>query len=248
MKKTLRIAAFILAAIFFAGTVLLQPSVSNAEEQTGEALSGFKKQGGYYYYYENGKPVKGWKKIGKYRYYFDKKGRMATGTKKIKGILRVFRTNGKWINTASMDRKAAKKSSRTDYLVLVNINKKVTKVYQGSKGNWKPVRSILCTVGDPTKGWDTVKGTFYVGRSSWGNPTTRGYSFEDSEGHTLYYWTRFCDDFLFHSQLYENNSFVLTRENNALGKALSHGCVRMRYQDAKWIYYHVPDGSKVIVY
>lgn len=247
MKKTVRIGAILLAAVLFAGSLLLVQTPANAAENGG-GLSGWQNQGGYRYYYVNGKPVKGWKKIGKYKYHFDRYGRMATGTQKIKRRLEVFRTNGKWINTESMDKKAAKRSSRTNYLVLVSLKKKVTKVYKGWKGNWKPVRNILCTVGNPAKGWDTVKGTFYVGYTTNGNPVTRGYSFEDSEGHTLYYWTRFCDSFLFHSRLYERNTRILTKADNALGKALSHGCVRMNIKDAKWIYSRVPDGSKVVVY
>ena len=266
MKKVVRSLCLVFACLLFAG-LLLEAVPAKAAEETGgvaksgtqttknaskkstkKAYTGWVKKGGYTYYLKKGKTVKGWRKIKTAKYYFNKKGRMVTGTKKINGRLEVFRPDGRWISTASLDKRAAKKSSATNYLIMVSITKRVTKVYVGERGNWTPVRNILCTVGNPDKGWDTVRGTFYVGYSSWGNPVTRGYSFEDEDGHTLYYWTRFCDSFLFHSQLYDLNTFNLTPYENELGEALSHGCVRMDIKDARWIYNHVPDGSKVVVY
>ena len=33
-----------------------------------------------------------------------------------------------------------------------------------------------------------------------------------------------------------------------LGMGLSHGCVRLQIDNAKWIYDNIPRGSKVVVY
>ena len=177
-------------------------------------------------------------------------GIIATETVTIDGRDEVFRMDGRWINTTAMDTKASSYyySTTSDYLILVNCADRVTKVYKKSSGGWAILKNYLCTVGDDSKGWGTVKGDFYIGKSSTGNPVTRGYSFDDGEGHTLYYWTRFCDSYLFHSMLYDQDTYDLSKENNDLGEAESHGCVRLRFENAKWIYNNIPDGTRVIVY
>lgn len=190
----------------------------------------------------------GWLSWNGSRYYLKSDGSFATESLEINGRLEVFRMDGRWIDTNNMDKKASTYSSNTNFLILVNTNDRVTKIYKKSSGKWVVAKNYLCTVGDNRKGWNTIKGDFYVGYSSWGNPYTRGYSFVDSENHTLYYWVRFCDSFLFHSQLYDLNTYHLSTKDNALGEALSHGCVRLRFENAKWIYNNIPDGTRVIVY
>ncbi|MBR2696512.1 MAG: L,D-transpeptidase family protein [Parasporobacterium sp.] len=205
-------------------------------------------KGSWYLMGDDGVMVTGWHFENGAYYYLQDSGKMATETVYIGSKQEVFQTNGKWINTNDMDSKAQGYNSSTSYLILVDLNKRVTKVYKGSYGNWKVEQAYLCTVGDTSKGWDTTTGDFYVGYSAWGNPITRGYSFDDSDGHTLYYWTRFNDAYLFHSILYDGGTYNESVYGNALGEALSHGCVRMRIQNAKWIYDNVPDKSRVIVY
>ena len=201
------------------------------------------------YQVDKGRIISGWVIYNGAKYYFTGSGTMATETVTIGGRKEVFRMNGQWIDTSKMDTKAAGYGSSTNYLILVNTADKVTKIYWWNGSGWSVSQNYLCTIGNSSKGWNTVKGDFYVGYSpQYGSPYTRGYSFNDSDGHTLYYWTRFCDDFLFHSQLYDLYSYDLTTTGNALGEELSHGCVRLRIDNAKWIYDNIPDGTRVIVY
>lgn len=190
----------------------------------------------------------GWVQFLGDKYYFIGGAKMATESVTVDGKPEVFRTDGKWIDTSSMDTKASGYNSNTNYLILVDTSKKVTKVYVKVASRWTPLKNYLCTVGDTSKGWGTIKGSFYVGYNSGGYYSTRGYSFNDSEGHTLYYWTRFCDDFLFHSMLYDYGTYNPSIYGNDLGVEQSHGCVRLRFENAKWIYENVPDYSRVIVY
>ena len=100
------------------------------------------------------------------------------------------------------------------------------------------VRTFPCSSG--AKGSETPKGTFSVGG--------RGKSFYSTtvqEGG--YYWTRFYDDFLFHSVPFDENYKIETEEAAKLGTAASHGCIRLALNDAKWIYEHIPDGTKVMI-
>ncbi len=219
--------------------------------QTGAMKTGWLRQGGrWYFLLPSGAMAENcWGKDGRDWYYFDADGQYVTETVTIDDRLEVFRTNGKYINTVSMDNMAAGLDSSTYYLILVSIDKCVTKIYEWIDGEWIPVQLYLCTVGDPSKGWDTVEGDFYIGYSpEYGSPYPRGYSFVDGEGHTLYYWTRFCDDYLFHSILYDQGTYNVSTSGNALGEKLSHGCVRMRVENAQWIYNNIPDGTRVIVY
>ena len=203
-----------------------------------------------WYYLQPGSGIMqtGWLLLGSNWYYLQKNGEMATETITIDGKQEVFHTNGVWIDSNSMDLKSSNYSSNTNYLILVDLAKKVTKVYKRNVSNWDVEKAFLCTVGNDSKGWGTIKGDFYIGQSSWGNSTWKGYSFEDEEGHTLYYWTRFCDSFLFHSVLYESGTWSITPYNNNLGQSLSHGCIRLRAENAKWIYDNIPYGTRVIVY
>jgi lipoprotein-anchoring transpeptidase ErfK/SrfK len=36
--------------------------------------------------------------------------------------------------------------------------------------------------------------------------------------------------------------------DDRVGMALSHGCVRLRLENAKWIYDNIPYGTKVVSY
>ena len=223
---------------------------------SGAMLTGWQKMGNNWYYMNpSGRMLTGWQYINDIWYYLLETGRMATETVMIKGYPEVFRMNGAWISTGAMNTKAATGDdgkpyySKTNYLILVNRPDRVTKIYKKDGSNWVVEKAFLCTIGDSSKGWETIPGDHYIGKTTIdGYSASRGYSFNDKEGHTLYYWTRFCDDFLFHSILYDGGTYIESTEGNALGEELSHGCVRLRIENARWIYDNIPDGTRVIVY
>ena len=133
-----------------------------------------------------------------------------------------------------MSKRAQSFSSDTDYLVLADCGNNWVGVYTGYKGNWKRVRHMRCTSGAP---WSpTIKGTFKV--------TGKGYVF--GSGYSCYYYTQFYGDYLFHSVLYDEGAFDV--QDGRLGESLSHGCVRLAIEDAKWIWDNVPYGSTVHTY
>lgn len=126
-------------------------------------------------------------------------------------------------------------SSSTPYIILVNCNTHKVGIFQGWSGNWNPVNYWDCTTGAPSS--PTVKGTFRVG--------SKGYYF-DSGSSRCYWYTQFYGNYLFHSVLYSkyNGSLV----DGRLGMSLSHGCVRLDINNAKWIYDNIPVGTTVVVY
>ena len=124
--------------------------------------------------------------------------------------------------------------SSTNWLILIdNTNNKVG-IFNGSRGNWSLVQFWTCTTGKAST--PTVLGEYQVG--------SRGYSF--GHGYTCYYWTQFYNDYLFHSVLYDEDTFRI--QDGRLGQNLSHGCVRLDINNAKWIYNNIPSRTKVVSY
>ncbi|BDZ82050.1 hypothetical protein Lac2_01840 [Claveliimonas bilis] len=135
---------------------------------------------------------------------------------------------------AGMYARANLYSSSTPYIIMVDRGNRKVGVYQGWRGAWKNVKYWSCTVGAPST--PTVSGVFKVG--------SRGYYF-NSGNVRCFWWTQFYGDYLFHSTTYYHNGAVA---DSRLGLALSHGCVRLNINNAKWIYDTVPTGSTVVVY
>lgn len=124
--------------------------------------------------------------------------------------------------------------SPTGYLLTVNTSAPHCMAFYWRAGAWQPLWDKPCSVGKPST--PTVRGQFGVG--------LRGRSF--GHGYTAYWWTQFHGDYLFHSILYQEGTHQVL--DGRLGEHVSAGCVRMRIEDAKWIYDNVPSSTKVAVY
>lgn len=124
--------------------------------------------------------------------------------------------------------------SATNWLILVDVSSDQVGIFYWESTRWRLVRSCACAAGKPST--PTVTGQFVVG--------SKGYSF--GHGYTCYYYTQFFGDYLFHSVLYYPNSSVI--KDGTIGRNVSHGCVRLNIQDAKWIYDNIPQRTKVYVY
>lgn len=199
--------------------------------------------GDYWYYLDpsSGAMVTGWLYWGGDWYYFDPSGSMATGVRTIDGQTEYFLGNGRWTNGLSASwidavNRANIYGSPTPYIIMVDLDSCLVHVLQGSYGNWGPLREMICSPGAPAT--PTVRGVFEV--------DYKGYAFGYGHGYTCYYFTSFYGDYLFHSVLYNEGTFVI--QDGRLGMHLSHGCVRMDINDAKWIYDNMPYGTTVVVY
>ncbi len=125
-------------------------------------------------------------------------------------------------------------SSQTDWLIMVDTSLNRIGVFRGSKGNWTWDKFWMCSTGKPLT--PTVLGEYRV--------YGKGYSF--GSGFTCYYYTQFYGDYLIHSVLYYQDTF--NEMDGRLGENLSHGCVRLSLENAKWIYDNVPYNTKVVTY
>ena len=137
-----------------------------------------------------------------------------------------------------MVRKAQDYTSTTPYLILVDTAEHKVGVFSGGgNGGWRRIHFWDCANGAPAT--PTVKGSFTVG--------IRGYYFDSSNARCFYY-TQFYGNYLFHSTLYYQYPTPSHPMDSRLGMALSHGCVRLQLDNAKWIYDNIPWGTKVVVY
>lgn len=129
---------------------------------------------------------------------------------------------------------------QSSYVIKVNKKRNVVTVYakDGSNGYIIPLKSFICSSGK-----DTPVGTFY---------TPVKYRWWELMGPSWGQWnTRIYQGFLFHSVYYlkpYDNKSLPVNTYNRLGSTESHGCVRMRAGDAKWIYDNCKLGTKVIIY
>gem|GEM_PF-1026179 len=129
-------------------------------------------------------------------------------------------------------------SSSSQYLIWVNIGTQHTMVFQGSKGNWKLIRSGLVSTGisdnTPRGVWKTTyKQTGWFQATYTVKPIVRFYG----------------GGFAFHSRLYKpGTTTLIPGASNGVGYPNSHGCVRMQADDIQWLYDNVPNGTTVVVY
>ena len=144
---------------------------------------------------------------------------------------------------ARLDAKAKKTSSATGYLILCDRSTCYTAVYTGSKGNWKRVKFWQCCVGassSPTPtGSYTVEGKEYVFHG-------------EENAYSCYYGVVFDSgrELMFHSVGYKNNGSQKDKDIifSNLGSWASHGCVRLKLENAKWLYTHLTNGTKVVIF
>ncbi len=183
----------------------------------------------------------GWVTIKGKKYYY-KKGKRLKGVKKVKGTWYRF---GKFTGALKfrigdgMDKKAQKYRSRTKKLILVSYSKHRVRIYTGKKNKWKRKKNFKCTLGASST--PTPRGTFTIG--------SRGRYFNTGSNARCWYWTGFIGTtYLFHSVIYNRNSSPNHIIDGRLGINASHGCIRLKLNNARWIYNNVPRGTKVVIY
>ena len=208
----------------------------------GTAKEKVGKTGTLYYFNKNGKGKKytGWFKQKSKKYYF-KKGKRFKGVKKVKKTWYEFSgKNGQLLRKIgdSVDKKIQPYSSSTSYMIILKLSERKVRIYKGKKNNWKRIHKYTCTVGAPST--PTVKGTFAIG--------TKGRYFDAGTGGRCWYYTQFYGNYLFHSIIYDRSSSPVHVLDGRLGIRASHGCVRLALKNAKWIYYNIPRGTKVVIY
>ena len=126
------------------------------------------------------------------------------------------------------------------YKIIVDISDQ--RVYIGSwnGSQYKTlVKKFKCSTGKAET--PTPLGTYQTD----GKAGDEWYYFKDFNCYAKWA-TRIVGGILFHSITY-NSSKRRTGSESSLGRRASHGCIRLRVEDAKWIYDNCPQGTTVVI-
>ena len=128
---------------------------------------------------------------------------------------------------------------KTDSRIVVNLGERRVQLYQGSQ----LLDSYAIAVAKP--GWETPTGTFQVldmeQNPTWVHPITGITVPPGSDNPLGVAWIGFL------SNEEGEIGFHGTNQEELIGEAVSHGCLRMRNQDVKALYAHIGKGTPVIV-
>ena len=128
---------------------------------------------------------------------------------------------------------------KTDSRIVVNLGERRVQLYQGSQ----LLDSYAIAVAKP--GWETPTGTFQVldmeKNPTWVHPITGITVPPGSDNPLGVAWIGFL------SNEEGEIGFHGTNQEELIGEAVSHGCLRMRNQDVKALYAHIGKGTPVIV-
>ena len=139
------------------------------------------------------------------------------------------------------------------YYIVLDLKNEIVTVYEkDADGNYtKIVRRFLCSTGrtevdesDPEDtGTPTPVGIWKIGgRERFGKFANFGSEYAR-------YWTQIVGDIYFHSVLFSKRDAGTMKSGSftKIGSKVSHGCVRLYVEDAKWLYYYACPGTTVNV-
>ncbi len=154
---------------------------------------------------------------------------------------------------AAYARDELKNTDPDKYYILLDLNNQVVTVYEkDDAGEYtRIVRRFICTSGrtspdpdDPEdKGTPTPRGVWKIGgRERFGK-------FAAFAGEYARYWTQIVGGNYFHSIMFGRRDVDHLKSSpyNSLGNNISHGCVRLYVEDAKWLYYYACPGTTIYV-
>lgn len=125
--------------------------------------------------------------------------------------------------------------SYTNYFIVVNLSEQKVYIYNGTNRNWQLINEFQCASGSPSS--PTIPGHYFLG--------VKDTQFVLDNGTTCKYYSQIQGNMLFHSILYDKNGNVI---DSTLGTGVSHGCVRLALENAKYIYDDIPIGSGIWIY
>lgn len=129
------------------------------------------------------------------------------------------------------------------FYIKVSLSDQRVYVYRWSDGGYNQlIKTMICSSGF---GNTTPKGVFV----SPGQRDARWHYFAE-----FHCWAQYAfiikGNILFHSVIYSRKDESSLRRSTLanLGRKASHGCVRLKVEDAKWIYEHCGEGQVIEIY
>lgn len=133
------------------------------------------------------------------------------------------------------------------YEIRVDLTNQIVTVYEAGKiDDAGIVRQMICSSGRSAT--PTPKGTFYLPSRSQSQERSEWYYFPKFKCYAKWA-TRIRGGILFHSTLFTSAKRGPTSSSTrALGSKASHGCIRLKVEDAKFIAKNCPAGTKCKIY
>jgi peptidoglycan hydrolase-like protein with peptidoglycan-binding domain len=122
--------------------------------------------------------------------------------------------------------------SNTNYYIYTNLSKHLVCIFTGSNHNWKLIKAISCSIGKAST--PTIRGHFSVG--------AKGAYFVTNNGILCKYFTQISGNYLFHSILYDKKGNIV---DDRPGENISHGCIRLSLENAKYIHDTIPTRTSI---
>ena len=131
-------------------------------------------------------------------------------------------------------------NSTTGYLILVNQGKHMVYIFKGRKHNWDKIMEFSCCIG--AAGTPTTDGL-------WKIFLKRTY-FITGGSNRCWYFTVVHADQGFHSEIYDSSDHPgpSSLVDGSMGVSISHGCMRVKLANAKWIFDNIPLKTRVKIY
>lgn len=132
--------------------------------------------------------------------------------------------------------KPARQSGSSKYLIDVNVSEQKVRIYE----NGQLIKEFLSSTGRSNS---TPLGDFVIeNRGEW--------FFSEKYQQGGKWWVSFKGHgvYLFHSLPMDRNKSLLADEAAKLGTPVSHGCIRLKEDHAKWIYDHMPAATPVHIH
>ena len=128
------------------------------------------------------------------------------------------------------------------YKLIVDVSEQMVYAYQWNGSNYGTcVREMICSTGENAT--PTPLGTYQAAGAT---GTGEWYWFGEFECYAKWAY-RIVGGILFHSVIYSKGKALNKTSVRKLGRKASHGCIRLKVEDAKWIYETCPAGTTVVV-
>ena len=130
------------------------------------------------------------------------------------------------------------------YKLVVDVSDQLVYVYQWNGSSFGAcIKEMICSTGKKGPSTETPLGTFQMD-----GPTGTGEWYWFSTYKCYAKWaSRIVGGILFHSVVYSKNKVLNQTSVRKLGRRASHGCVRLKVEDAQWIYENCPSGTTVVI-
>ena len=131
-------------------------------------------------------------------------------------------------------------TSDTGIILVVNkLAQVVTAYIRDANGRYTlPLRHMVCSTG---RNYDRTRNGIYTIQGHKGE----WYTYPGPSGDTIRWPSVYRGGYYFHSPLYNRNHTIRGYTVNRLGNRASAGCVRLKSNDAEWVYKNCPNGTTV---